>query len=420
MAATVSSQGSVDGNNCSFLLLAQGGVLSALAPAGLSGFDEPLPATEDQNKSALTSNDFSFAANGSGCDPSNAVAFPASNIATSLTQVQLDSIVSASIRRWSATGLTAEQRATLDRIKFEISDLSGAYLGEADANVILIDRNAGGRGWFIDPTPLDDVEFVNASNATRRYTDSLSAPAGRLDLLTAIEHEIGHRLGLPDRYDDSDRDSVMYGYLTVGERRLPSAGQAKRSAAGPLTGRHHLMLAQQDETFIPTATPLSSSLQEKPLTQGRKPVGRQKVPGDPNAPPCVNDSGHVCVIIGNLRAGDSVTITFQVTVNMPYAWWPNVSNQGSTSYNESGSAVLTDDPAVGGAADPTLTPINSINIKVNDARQAEPGSGTAQMLFVLTLSGPAPGGGLSVNYATANGGGTPATAERRVTAPMIT
>jgi hypothetical protein len=58
---------------------------------------------------------------------------------------------------------------------------------------------------------------------------------------------------------------------------------------------------------------------------------------------------------------------------------------------------------------PTLTPINSTDIRVNDAKQPEPATGTSTMLFTVTLSQPAPGGGLTVNYASANGGGTPAT-----------
>src|SRR5205085_2420385 len=47
-------------------------------------------------------------------------------------------------------------------------------------------------------------------------------------------------------------------------------------------------------------------------------------------------------------------------------------------------------------------------IGINDARTAEPASGSTPMLFTLTLANPAPAGGFSVNYATANGGANPA------------
>ena len=34
-------------------------------------------------------------------------------------------------------------------------------LGETVGNTILIDRDAAGYGWFVDPTPADDVEFAD-------------------------------------------------------------------------------------------------------------------------------------------------------------------------------------------------------------------------------------------------------------------
>jgi uncharacterized repeat protein (TIGR01451 family) len=118
--------------------------------------------------------------------------------------------------------------------------------------------------------------------------------------------------------------------------------------------------------------------------------------------------GTVAINVGTLPPGSSATITFQVTIDNPYMGGSNVSNQGTVTA-DGGVNVLTDDPAVNGASNPTLTPIHSNSIQVNDARQAEPPSGTSQMLFVLTLSDPAPSGGLNVNYATASGGGNPAT-----------
>ena len=84
--------------------------------------------------------------------------------------------------------------------------------------------------------PPDDLEFGNRASATRSYTNLFTLAAGRIDLLTAIEHEIGHKLGLDDSYVEKDRDSIMYGYLTVGERRVPAKGQAANAPAGSLTG----------------------------------------------------------------------------------------------------------------------------------------------------------------------------------------
>jgi hypothetical protein len=126
--------------------------------------------------------------------------------------------------------------------------------------------------------------------------------------------------------------------------------------------------------------------------------------------PVINGAGGtVTVNIGTLAPNDSVTITFQVVVDNPYSGGPNVSNQGTVSYGPGSLSTLTDDPAVGGAADPTLTPINSALIQVNDAKEPEPATGTSQMLFTLTSSAAAGASGITVNYSTANGGGNPAT-----------
>jgi hypothetical protein len=103
--------------------------------------------------------------------------------------------------------------------------------------------------------------------------------------------------------------------------------------------------------------------------------------------------------IGTLAAGKTVHVQFQVTVNTPYFGGANVSNQGTVSGSNFAS-VLTDDPAVGGANDPTLTPILlAPNVSVADAQANEPSSGSAPMLFTISLAAPAGASGASVHYA---------------------
>jgi hypothetical protein len=38
--------------------------------------------------------------------------------------------------------------------------------------------------------------------------------------LTAVMHKMGNALGLQDTCHEHDRDALMYGFLTRGERRL--------------------------------------------------------------------------------------------------------------------------------------------------------------------------------------------------------
>ncbi|MDZ8264642.1 cadherin domain-containing protein [Nostoc sp. ChiQUE01b] len=79
-----------------------------------------------------------------------------------------------------------------------------------DGNIITLDQDAAGIGWFIDPTPEDDSEFNPIEN---------SPGEGKVDLLTAIAHEMGHVLGL-SHVDYGT--SLMSATLPIGVRRLPT------------------------------------------------------------------------------------------------------------------------------------------------------------------------------------------------------
>ena len=131
-------------------------------------------------------------------------------------------IVTAAIGRWGAAGLTGEQLAQLRGLEFATADLGGSYLGVQDGGRILIDDDAAGYGWFVDTSPLDDAEFGHTVSATQLQTDPSGAPAGHMDLLTLVMHEIGHVLGL-DHADDASGGDLMSDQLVTGERRLPDA-----------------------------------------------------------------------------------------------------------------------------------------------------------------------------------------------------
>lgn len=157
-----------------------------------------------------------------------------------LSQAELDDFVDAAIARWTATGLTAEQIAALRAMTFTIAAMPGDSLGSFQPGLITLDDDAAGRGWFLDATPLDDSEFGRAFSATRMQTGPSGAPAGHYDLLTTVMHEMGHALGLGDRYENSGREDLMYGWLVFGERRLPAAGQTAGAVVGSIDDEEFL------------------------------------------------------------------------------------------------------------------------------------------------------------------------------------
>jgi hypothetical protein len=133
-----------------------------------------------------------------------------------LTAAMLAPIVAEAIAHWAEAGATPQQIALLNSTHFTIEDLSNGILGNTNAHGIQIDADAAGWGWFVDATPADNSEFHATSSATELAATS-GAAAAHVDLLTVVEHELGHVIGL----GDSTGAGVMNIALDSGERRLP-------------------------------------------------------------------------------------------------------------------------------------------------------------------------------------------------------
>jgi hypothetical protein len=95
--------------------------------------------------------------------------------AAGLSMEQLQTVAAEALGNWQAAGLSAGQLALLQGAQFDVANLPSGWLGESLGNVVLIDATADGHGW------------------------SVGGPvAGQVDLLTVVEHEMGHLLGLSD------------------------------------------------------------------------------------------------------------------------------------------------------------------------------------------------------------------------------
>src|SRR5262249_30271457 len=99
-----------------------------------------------------------------------------------LTQADLQPILAEAITRWAIAGVDVSALGGLD---VRIANLGGTTLGLASGHTIWLDNNAAGWGWFIDPTPWHDSEFTTPGNQGER---------NHIDLLTVLEHELGHLL----------------------------------------------------------------------------------------------------------------------------------------------------------------------------------------------------------------------------------
>jgi len=142
---------------------------------------------------------------------------PASLAESTVTMEALTPIVAEAVERWSSALAISGNTMALDQVQFKISDLPGALLGQTIGNTVTIDTDGGGYGWFIDPTPADNMEFSRRTATGELFAVASSPAFGRMDLLTAVMHELGHELGF-----EHQPQGIMEPTLKTGERLNPT------------------------------------------------------------------------------------------------------------------------------------------------------------------------------------------------------
>jgi hypothetical protein len=102
------------------------------------------------------------------------------------------------IAGWQQAGLDPADVARLQGVNYDVATLGGTLLGETAGDNITLDATAAGHGWSESTTPQP----------------------GRMDLETALAHEMGHVLSLPDQ--TAQPDDVMFESLMPGVRKAPT------------------------------------------------------------------------------------------------------------------------------------------------------------------------------------------------------
>src|SRR5262249_10934596 len=103
--------------------------------------------------------------------------------------------VNQTIALWAGAGLDPASVARLRQMSYSVADLGGATLGLSAGNSIVLDATAAGHGW------------------------STSGEPDKMDLSTALAHEMGHTLGLDHSADPGD---VMFESLLPGMHKAPT------------------------------------------------------------------------------------------------------------------------------------------------------------------------------------------------------
>ena len=131
-----------------------------------------------------------------------AASTPRQTVSQTLTSADAKLLLSEAVHRWQAAGVDT---SALNSVRVVIADLGDTTLGLAIGHTIYLDDNAAGWGWFVDATPHNDSEFTTPGNQGEQH---------RMDLLTAVMHELGHLLS-----HDHDKQGLMAETLAPGIRR---------------------------------------------------------------------------------------------------------------------------------------------------------------------------------------------------------
>ncbi len=127
----------------------------------------------------------------------------------------ISSIVSAAEANWVAVGVNPQ---SFKNVQVQIGTLSQGVLADTAGSVITIDASAGGFGWY---TNTSSGDFQTVANSADQSAKAGTLAVGHMDLLTVVDHELGHVLGLPDV--TTGADNLMTQTLSAGMRRLPTA-----------------------------------------------------------------------------------------------------------------------------------------------------------------------------------------------------
>jgi hypothetical protein len=131
---------------------------------------------------------------------------------TAVTTDDVDALMDAAIDRWALAGVSEADLERLSNVTADVVDLPSDMLGGATGSGILIDVNAAGYGWHTDSA-------ITVSGT--------AVEPGRMDLLTVIQHELGHMLGFEDLDADEHADDLMFGTLESGARHLADGSGAE-------------------------------------------------------------------------------------------------------------------------------------------------------------------------------------------------
>ncbi len=171
--------------------------------------------------------------------------------AAALTQTQVQPVLAEAIASWKAVGVNAAGMQLMEQTRIEVTDLGGSMLGLEVPGQIWINSTAAGYSWYIGGGAASLQAFGIPGPGGEM---SAGPAAGQVDLLTVLEHELGHIIGLGDNGQSGDLMGISLG---LGIRRMPTAADVAELTpdlttpiAAPMTSWAASRMAPADSSSV--------------------------------------------------------------------------------------------------------------------------------------------------------------------------
>ena len=151
-----------------------------------------------------------------------------------VTQTQVQALLPEAIAAWQAAGLDAADVRRLESVPVGVGNLGTSILGLEAADVITINQTAAGYNWYVNAGTGSTRVFGLVGPGGEAVAGPGSPAVDRVDLLTVLEHELGHVIGLSDNAQAGDLMDIALG---LGVRRAPTAADPTtitRAASTPV------------------------------------------------------------------------------------------------------------------------------------------------------------------------------------------
>lgn len=280
---------------------------------------------------------------------------------------------------------------TSGTVSVDINDIPGACPG-ATANQTL----NGSNDWA-----LIRFDFRSSVDFSDGFTNQTPLPVPEADHVVLLDGGLGG--------PDFDGDGVINVNdncpLVANPAQTDSDGDGLGDACDSVFADLSVSLSDSPDpvpagtslTYFITVNNAGPSTATAVLVRDDLPSGVTFSSAVPSQGACSGTTSVFCSL-GSISSGASATISIIVT---PTA--------GGALSNTAGASTTATDPNMADNSATVTTTVQVPEIRINDGRLAEPASGSANMLFAVTLS-PAATSSVTVNFQTASGGGNPATA----------